>query len=177
MQTQPYLPAGSPRAAEDVLQLEADPKRWVRDHFAQVDAAPQDQGLTCTPAPGWRSSWGQCPRQEGCGTGSGGSPPYLSPEPGTPGQPPRAASASGTSTATCGAWTKRRPLWTPTCRRRSRTATPSPSGAALACDRQVLQLGQRGGTASLPAPPAARKIQAIHQKLKKRDPPRHVADR
>lgn len=107
----------------------------MRDHFAQVDAAPEDQGLTCTPAPGWRTGCQQHPRQEGTDTGSGGSPPYLAPEPGTLGQPPRTTSASGTSTATCGAWTKRRPLWTPTCSRRSRTATPSPSGAALACDR------------------------------------------
>lgn len=86
MHTQPYLPVGSPRGAEDVLQLEADPKRWVRDHFAQVDAAPQDQGLTCTPAPGWRSGCGQRPRQEKSSTGgAGGSPSYLAPEPDIPG--------------------------------------------------------------------------------------------
>lgn len=85
---QPYLPVGNPRGAEDILQLETDPKCRVRDHFAQVDAAPQDQGLTCTPAPGRRSGCGQCPRQEESGTGGAqGSPPL----PGCRARPPRAA--------------------------------------------------------------------------------------
>lgn len=47
--SQPYLPTSSPRAAEDIFQLEADPECWVRDHFTQLDAAPQHQGLTCIP--------------------------------------------------------------------------------------------------------------------------------
>lgn len=56
--TLPYLPTGSPSAAEDVFQLEADPKCRVRHHLTEVDAAPQHQGLTCTPAPGWRGTAG-----------------------------------------------------------------------------------------------------------------------
>lgn len=39
--SQPYLPTSSPRAAEDIFQLEADPECRVRDHFTQLDAAPQ----------------------------------------------------------------------------------------------------------------------------------------
>lgn len=103
-------------------------------------------GLDLHPCAGWRSGCGRHPRQEGSGTGSRGAPPYLAPELGTPRLPPGDNSASGTSTVTCGARTKRRPLWTPTCSRRSRTTTSSPSGAALAWDRNVFHLGQRGGT-------------------------------
>lgn len=39
----PYLAAGP--SADDVLQLEADPEGWVRNHLAQLQAAPQEQGL------------------------------------------------------------------------------------------------------------------------------------
>lgn len=39
----PYLAAGP--SADDVLQLEADTEGWVRNHLAQLQAAPQEQGL------------------------------------------------------------------------------------------------------------------------------------
>lgn len=44
----PYLAAGP--SADDVLQLEADPEGWVRNHLAQLQAAPQEQGLACGTA-------------------------------------------------------------------------------------------------------------------------------
>jgi len=158
---QPYLPAGSARAAEDVLQLEADHERWVRDHFAQVDAAPQDQGLTRAPAPGWGRGC-ECPRQKGGGTGSGGlavtllrsSRPALPPPPAAarpPAEPGRSAGRCGRRRA---AAAREPPLRCHPARRLPATGRFCSSGSEAA----------RGGRASLPAPPTATKAPAETQR-------------